>query len=67
MGILNGSTGRFFNASAQSQNLQGVWVHTISPNLPIRSKINVNKESWYTPHLKDDLILIIFYWNTWVV
>ena len=29
--------------------------------------INVNKKSWYTPHLKDNLILIVFYQKTWVV
>ena len=32
----------------------------IYPNLSIRSKINVNKKSWDTPHLKDNLILNIF-------
>ena len=32
----------------------------ICPNLPIRSKISVNKKSWYTSHLKYNLILIIF-------
>ena len=39
----------------------------IFPNLPIRSKINVNKNSWYTSHLKDNLILIFFYEKSWVV
>ena len=37
------------------------------PNLPIQSKINGNRKSWYTTHLKDNLILIIFYQKTWVV
>ena len=32
----------------------------ICPNLPIRSAINVNKKSWYKPHLKYSLILIMF-------
>ena len=32
----------------------------ICPNPPVRSKINVNKKSWYTSHLKYNLILIIF-------
>ena len=32
----------------------------ICPNLPVRSKINVNKKSWYTSHLNYNLILIIF-------
>ena len=41
--------------------LRGVRMDLICPNLSIRSKINVNKKSWYTPHLKDNLILIIFY------
>ena len=40
--------------------LQGVRMDPICPNLPIRSKKNLNKKSWYIPHLKDNLILIIF-------
>ena len=46
--------------------LKGVRIATIFPNLPIRSKINVNKKSWYT-QFKDNLVLIIFYQKTWVV
>ena len=41
--------------------LQGVGLDPICPNLPIRSKANVNKKGWYTPHLKVNLMLIIFY------
>ena len=40
--------------------LKGVRMDPIYPNLSIRSKINVNKKSWDTPHLKDNLILNIF-------
>ena len=46
--------------------LKGVRIDTICPNLPIRSKISVNKKSWYT-QFKDNLVLIIFYQKTWVV
>ena len=46
--------------------LKGVRIDTICPNLPIRSKISVNKKSWYT-QFKDNLVLTIFYQKTWVV
>ena len=41
--------------------LQGVCMDPICPNLPIRSKINVNKKNWCTPHLKDNSLIIIFH------
>ena len=44
MGTLKGSTGRFFNFSAQSQDFTGGLTDPIRPNLPIRSKVNVNKK-----------------------
>ena len=47
--------------------LQGIRMDLICPNLPIGSKINVNKKRWYTAQLKDNLILIIFCLKTWVV
>ena len=43
------------------KTLEGVWLDPIYLNLPIGPKINVNKKDWYRPHLKDNLILIIFY------
>ena len=58
MGILKGSVGQFFNFIAQSQNFTG---GLAGPNLPIRSKINVIKKRWYTLHLKENLLLTIFY------
>ena len=45
MGTLKRSTNRFFNFSVQSQNFTGVRMDSIYPNLPIRSKINVNEKS----------------------
>ena len=45
MGTLKRSTNRFFNFSVQSQNFTGVRKDSIYPNLPIRSKINVNEKS----------------------
>ena len=46
MSTLKGSTGRFFNFSAQSQRFTGgSRMDTISLIFPIRSKINVNKKS----------------------
>ena len=35
------------------------------PNLPMRSKINVNKKGSYIPHLKDNLKLFIFFKAGW--
>ena len=40
--------------------LLGVRLDLNCLNLPIWSKTNVNKKSWYIPHLKDNLMLIIF-------
>ena len=51
-----------FLISASKVNiLQGSRLDPICPNLPIHSKTNVSKKSWYTPHLRDTLILIIFH------
>ena len=60
MGNLKGSTGRFFNFIAQSQNFPGIWMGPVWTNLSKWSKINVNKKSWHTTHLKDNLTLVIF-------
>ena len=62
-----GSFGQFFNFRAQSQNITGIWMDLICANLPIHRKTNVNKKSWDTPHVKDNLILIIFYLKIWLV
>ena len=43
MDTLKGSTDRFFNFSAQSQNFTGGLTGPNLPNLPIGSKTNVNK------------------------
>ena len=61
IGTLKGSTDQCFNFSAQSQHFTVVRLDPIFPNLPLRSTINVNQKSWYTLHLKDNLILTSFY------
>ena len=61
IGTLKGSTEKCFNFSAQSQHFTAIRLDPIFPNLPLRSTINVNQKSWYTLHLKDNLILTSFY------
>ena len=51
----------FLISVSKSNILQGVWLGSICPNIPIRSEINANKKRRYTTHLKDNVILIIFY------
>ena len=50
----------FLISAPKVKFLQGVRMDPICSNLSIRSKINVNKKSWYSPHLNDNLKLIIF-------
>ena len=67
MGTLKGSTSDFLISVPKVKILQGAWMDLICPNLPIPSKISVNKKSRYTLHLKEYSTLIIFYQKTWVI